>query len=30
VPHTPEFPVKLREFAELHATFLEESRTRCR
>ena len=29
VPHTPGFPVKLSGFAELHAAFLNHSRTRC-
>src|ERR1700722_3611568 len=28
VPHTPEFPVKLVGFRELHAPFLHERRTR--
>jgi hypothetical protein len=28
VPHTPEFPVKLVGFRELHAPFLNERRTR--
>jgi hypothetical protein len=30
VAHFPGFPVRFSGFAELHAAFLNESRTRCR